>query len=517
MKKILALLTLLIVVVFVYLNTNKKNTFKVGMECNYAPFNYTQINDQNGAVRIDDVNFCNGYDVQIAKKIASDLDKELEVVKMAWNGLEPALRSGEIDAIIAGMSRTEEREKNAAFTNPYYESDLVLVVRKDDPVAHFKDIQEFSGYRVVGQLATSYDDVIDQIQSVIHVQAKDNYPLMIVALTKNEVDAITAELPVAIGIVEANPSLSYVQFEKGKGFEIDTSVSIAVAKNNKVLLEKIQDSLDKLSVQQRNQLMLEATKNQPSFDQQLPNGFFAKSISILSRYHLVFLKGLSLTVSLSLIGTLFGLLIGLVFGIIKNTQIKINDRFAQKLFKRLLFYFVDTYVAVFRGTPMIVQAMFLYFGLKPIIGWNNITASIIIISINTGAYMVEIIRSGIQSISKGQKEAAQCLGLNHYQTMRYVILPQSIRNAFPSIGNEFIVNIKDSAVLSVIGIGDLYFQGNSVAGSIFLYSETFFVVAIIYFILTFTVAKILSYIEYRINHKKPILFRSATTVEGEIA
>lgn len=514
MKKILILILLLVIALLFFNNTHKKS-LKIGMECNYAPFNYSQIDNKNGAVKIDDINYCNGYDVSIAKKIAKDLNLELEIIKISWNGLQPALESGEIDAIIAGMSKTVEREKSADFTTPYYDSELVLVIRKGDPNSNAKDIQEFKGRKIVGQLSTSYDEVIDQIQGVIHVQAKDNYPLMIVALKKHEVDAITAELPVAIGIVEANQDLEYVMFDKG--FEIDTAVSIAIKKNNKKLLNDIQNSLDKISVEERTKLMIDATKNQPSLENKMPENFFLRSFEILKRYYPILIKGLFLTLILSLIGTLIGLLIGLLFAIIKNINNQKNKNVFTKIIKNSLKLLVNAYVAIFRGTPMIVQAMFLYFGLKPIIHWNNIQAAIAIISINTGAYMVEIIRSGIQSISKGQKEAAQCLGLNHLETMKYIILPQAIKNSFPSICNEFIVNIKDSAVLSVIGIGDLYFQANSVAGSVFLYSETFFVVAIIYFIVTYIVARILSLIEFRINHRKISLFKSQTSPEGEIS
>lgn len=510
MKKISVIL--LMAILFLSGCSVQKDTLKVGMECNYAPFNYTQVNDRNGAVAIDEVSYCNGYDVKIAKTLAEKIGKELEIVKMSWNGLEPSLRSGTIDAIIAGMTANDERREHADFTTPYFDSELVLIVRKGDSLENAKSIQEFSGKKVVGQLATNYDEVIDQIQGVIHVTGKETYPLMVVALQQQEVDAITAETPVAIGVIESNPDLTYVKFDKEKGFDIDTTVSIAVKKGNSDLLNRLQIALDTIDSDTRLNWMLEATKNQPASDEiKLSENPIIKTFEIATRYSKLFIKGIQTTLLLSLTGTIIGLIIGLLFGVFRSFEIEENDSFIVKVLKRIAFIFVEIYVAVFRGTPMIVQAMFLFYGLKSILGWDNIIAGIVIISINTGSYMVEIIRSGIQSVSNGQKEAARSLGLTHTQSMFNVILPQAIKNAFPSIGNEFIVNIKDSAVLSVIGITDLYFQGNAVSGSLFVYTETFFVVALIYFVLTFITSKILNYVEKRLN-KTSSRFPKSTTI-----
>ncbi len=512
MKKISVILLMMIFVLSGC--ATKKDTLKVGMECNYAPFNYTQVDGRNGAVAIDEVSYCNGYDVKIAKTLADKIGKELEIVKMSWNGLEPSLRSGSIDAIIAGMTANNERREHADFTTPYFDSDLVLIVRKGEELEKAQSIQEFSGKKVVGQLATNYDEIIDQIQGVIHVTGKETYPLMVVALQQKEVDAITAETPVAIGVVESNPDLTYVKFEKGKGFDIDTTVSVAVKKGNTELLNQLQIALDTIDADTRLKWMLEATKNQPANDElKLSENPILKTFEIAMRYSKLFVKGIQTTLFLSLSGTLIGLVIGLLLGVLRSFEIEESDSFMIKIFKKIAFIFVEIYVAIFRGTPMIVQAMFLFYGLKAILGWDNITAGIVIISINTGSYMVEIIRSGIQSISSGQKEAARSLGLTHTQSMFNVILPQAIKNAFPSIGNEFIVNIKDSAVLSVIGITDLYFQGNAVAGSLFVYTETFFVIAILYFILTFITSKILNYVEKRLNKTSTSFPKSVTIPE----
>ncbi|HCO28093.1 MAG TPA: ABC transporter substrate-binding protein, partial [Lachnospiraceae bacterium] len=205
------------------------------MECNYAPFNWTQVNETKTSVPLEGGGFADGYDVAIAKAIADYLGKDLVIKKMSWDGLEPALQSGVIDAVIAGMTDTAERRKRVDFTDTYYESQMVLIVRKGDSLENAKSLDDFSGKKVLGQLNTLYDTVIDQIPNVQHATALEDYPAMVMQLNTKLVDAVTAELPVAAGIIATNPDLTYVEFEEGKGFDVDltdTSVSIAVSKEN---------------------------------------------------------------------------------------------------------------------------------------------------------------------------------------------------------------------------------------------------------------------------------------------
>ena len=266
MKKIVTLISidLLLVGCSSAPTASKEETFTVGMECNYAPFNWTTLQQNDTAVKISDVDYCDGYDVVISAKLAEALGKKLVIKKIAWEGLEPALSSKEIDAIIAGMTKTPERSQNADFTAPYYESEMVMIVRKDSDLAKATSIQDFSGKKVLGQINTLYDDVIDQIKDVNHAVPLATYPLMIVSLQSQEVDALTAELPVATGVVNANPDLAIVKFEEGKGFEADTTVSIAVAKGNTELYNKLEEALKTIDKDTRNQLMLDATSRQPA-------------------------------------------------------------------------------------------------------------------------------------------------------------------------------------------------------------------------------------------------------------
>ena len=213
----------------------------------------------------------------------------------------------------------------------------------------------------------------------------------------------------------------------------------------------------------------------------------------------MFLRGAYMTLYIAIIGTVIGTAIGLIVGVIRTIPYQENKlkRYPLNIVKAIL----SIYIEIFRGTPMIVQAMVIYYGsaLAFNINMNNTVAALFIVSINTGAYMSEIVRGGIISIDKGQFEAAQAIGMTHIQTMVNVVLPQVIRNILPATGNEFVINIKDTSVLNVIGVSELYFQTKSISGNNFKYFESFMVACVIYFIMTFTVTRILRYIEKKLD------------------
>lgn len=221
----------------------------------------------------------------------------------------------------------------------------------------------------------------------------------------------------------------------------------------------------------------------------------------------LFWYGIKMTIAFAVVGTLAGLIIGLIVGATRCVPLDPLDKPVTRFFKRLGRFITGFYVWVFRGTPMMVQAVFLYYLFKPVLHWNNFTAGMVIISVNTAAYMAEIIRSGIQSIDPGQMEAAKSLGMTNTQTMISIIFPQAIKNTFPSLGNQFIVNIKDSCMLNAISVVELFFQAQSVAGTNMRYIEVYLVVALIYLTLTTVATFVLNYIEKRINKTNTVTIK----------
>ena len=251
---------------FISVKPQDKQEFKVGLECNYAPFNWTQLDDSNGAIKIKGGGgYCNGYDVAIAKIIADGLNRELVLVKTEWDGLIPALNAGKIDAVIAGMSPTKERKASVDFSDPYYESDLVIVVKKDSPYANAKSLQDFSGARITAQLNTFHYTVIDQIPGVKKQTAMESFPAMIVALSSGKIDGYISERPGAISAMESNPELTFVEFEEGKGFETspeDVAIAVALKKGNPDL-EAINKIISTITKEKRQEIMDNAIAIQP--------------------------------------------------------------------------------------------------------------------------------------------------------------------------------------------------------------------------------------------------------------
>lgn len=212
-----------------------------------------------------------------------------------------------------------------------------------------------------------------------------------------------------------------------------------------------------------------------------------------------FLRGTINTLIISITGTAVGLLIGLLVGIVRTTPRP--KQTIPWLVDGFIKWLLSAYISIFRGTPMIVQAMVIFFGTSILTGVDltSLQAALIVVSINTGAYISEAVRGGIISVDSGQYEAAQAIGMSHWQIMKEVVMPQALRNILPSIGNEFVVNIKDTSVLNVISMNELYFTTNTIAGQNFRFFETFFVTAIIYYVLTFIVTQIIRWIEHRLE------------------
>ncbi len=229
---------------------------------------------------------------------------------------------------------------------------------------------------------------------------------------------------------------------------------------------------------------------------------FQLTIKILQENWPMFLRGALTTLQIAIISTIIGTSIGLIVGTVKT--IPIPEKGFSKVLLKTFNALISAYVEIFRATPMIVQSMVIYYGSSAAFGWNlnKISAAIFIVSINTGAYMSEIVRGGIVSIDTGQFEAGSAIGMSHFQTMRYVVIPQVVRNILPATGNEFIINIKDTSVLSVIGVAELFFQSRTVAGANYRYFETFFITCVIYFIMTFTITRILRSLEKRLDGPK---------------
>lgn len=484
----------------------ERGVLRVGMEAGYAPYNYRQTTDSNGAVAIANQNgeFANGYDVKIAKYIAEQMGVTLEVHALEWDSLINALNAGTIDAIIAGMSPTEERKEAIDFSDKYYESNLVIVVRKDGKFSDSDNIEDFVGANIAAQRGTFHVDALEQITTVTDTNQYDTFATMITALKANTIDGYIAEEPGAIADCTANSELMYVPIRNNEnGFttaEGDTQLAVGLRKGSSLTAE-INSILATVSDDQRAEWMDEAIAQQPV--ESVERGFFGNVAYILGRYWTKILQGVGTTILVSIVGTVAGMVIGLLVGFIRTLPTARTK--AGRIWQKVYNFVFSAYVEIFRGTPMMVQAMVIYWGyalLNNGVTMNTFVAALLIVSVNTGAYITEIVRGGINALDKGQFEGSSAIGMTHWQTLRYVILPQTVKNILPAVSNEFVINIKDTSVLSVLaGFIDLYAVGNIIILGTYRTFEAYLIISVVYFILTFCITRLLRFFERKLNGK----------------
>ena len=275
-KKIASvLLVLMLSVAFVFANGSKEasssssNTLKVAMECGYAPYNWTQTTDANGAVKISgSTEYAYGYDVMMAKLIAEKLGKDLEIVKLDWDSLVPAVQSGTVDCVIAGQSITSDRLQMVDFTTPYYYASIVCLVNQGSKYENAQGISDLKGAVCTSQQNTVWYDVcLPQIEDANILPAQESAPAMLVALSAGRVDLICTDMPTAQAALVAYPSFRLLDFtESDDNFVVsqeEINIGISVSKNNPELTAAINEVLATLTVDDYNSMMDEAISVQP--------------------------------------------------------------------------------------------------------------------------------------------------------------------------------------------------------------------------------------------------------------
>jgi len=246
--------------------------------------------------------------------------------------------------------------------------------------------------------------------------------------------------------------------------------------------------------------------------------FWNTVLEVITTYWSWLLTGVGYTMLISLLGTIFGLLIGILIGVIRT--VPCSKKKWVRAVQKIINFILSAYIEIFRGTPMMVQAMVIYWGFALANGGSTLPllpSGIFIVSINTGAYISEIVRGGIISIDRGQFEGAQSIGMNHVQTMFCVIIPQVMRNILPAVSNEFVINVKDTSVLNVIGVVELYRKTSLIAAKNAAIFPDFIIASVIYFILTFTITRFLRLLERHLEGKNNYtIYGSQTDPAAEI-
>ncbi len=532
---LLALASLVLVFSLASCGDEKRDTLVVGMECSYQPFNWTLDSDNGYSLPIDGTNqFADGYDIQVAKYLGEKLNREVVIKKTVWDSLIPDLNNGNLDIVLAGMTATPERQKEISFTEPYLVSDLAFLISrenlekdfpgnsKENPATYDELLKAFDGKGLICQMNVVGDGYIDTYfvdnkkgYNIKHNSALETYPLAANDVLRGGSYAMPAELPV----IEAMTNLGdlavlYVdQSMLSADDQFGLTVSIGVKKGNDELLTALDEALADLSIEERGTMMGEAAKRSSGDVSQDEN----KYVTIFTKYSSWIWSGIATTLILAIFGTVVGLIIGIFIAYGKNLVIKETDNKVIKVLKRICLVICGTYSIVLRGTPMMVQALIFKYGCQAmginfemiqfpaavsnvLNGW--LIAGLIVITLNTSAYMGEIVRSGMNGVDLGQAEGARSLGMSASRTSISIILPQALRNALPTIGNELIVNIKDSSVLNVIAVSELFYRFKDIASTSYAFFECYLVIAGIYLILTLCATGILKLIENKMDGVK---------------
>ncbi|WP_145410894.1 ABC transporter substrate-binding protein/permease [Paenibacillus xylanexedens] len=440
----------------------------LGTSADFAPYEFHKV--INGKDEIV------GFDIEIAKEIAADLGAELVIEDMGFDGLLPALQSGRVDLVISGMTPTDERKKSIDFSDTYYKSKQVIMIRTEDTNKYqtMADLQN----EKIGVQKGSIQETIGQGISGAKLTALDKISDIVLQLQTKRVNAAIVEDTVAAGYLDDVIGLAPIAVD-----EEQVEAAIGIRKGNTELLNAVNSTLERLKSENRiEEMVTEAS--------QLMAGKDTKNIfQVFWEYKSFYATGIGYTLLLSALGVLFGVIIGLII-----CMFRMHDM-------AILRWIGTAYVELIRGTPMLVQLMIIYYGLSLTFGINfsALQAGVITLSINSGAYLAEIFRAGVQGVDRGQLEAARSLGMGRGAAMRYIILPQAFKAVLPAIGNEFVTIIKESSIISVIGMVDIMYQASVVKNITYQGMNPFLIAAAIYFVMTFILSKLLGRLERKLN------------------
>lgn len=423
-----------------------------------------------------------GLDIDIAKYITSRLGYELEIASMDFNGLIAALQTGRVDFVMSGMSVTEERKQNVDFSNTYYIARNTIVSKSDLPYA---SPEALKGKRVGVQLGSTQDTYAESLQDV-ELKKLNRIPDLVQELKTGRVDALIVEDAVAVEYTSANPDL--VQHfvpatETEDGYAVAfPKQSPLVGEFNRVLAEISQNG--KLDEMIKQWFAAEDEDEESGVLKKLNLDF-----GMLAPYAPYVLRGIYVTLLFTLVSALFGFVWGTILSLFKISGVK------------PLQWFATVYTSVFRGTPLLLQLFLIYYATPQLFHYDisPLLAAGLAFGLNSAAYLSETIRGGIMSVDRGQREAAMALGIPYRTMMISIILPQALRSILPALVNECVALLKESSLVSVIGVQDLMRRANVVQSIEFRALEALLFVGVIYYVLVLILTSLAHLLERRLR------------------
>ncbi|WP_163652165.1 amino acid ABC transporter substrate-binding protein/permease [Listeria sp. PSOL-1] len=444
----------------------KEKNYEIATDDTFAPFEF-----ENGKGELV------GIDMDILKAIAKDQGFTYSVKPMGFNAAVQALEGRQVDGVIAGMSITNERKKKFDFSTPYFETGVVMAVKKgDNEIKSYKDLK---GKKVAVKTGT------EGYQFAEKNQAKYGYKLVPFDDSAGMYEDVKGGNSVAC--FDDYPVLAY-GVKQGNGLEIVTkkesggSYGFAVKKGqSKELLDQFNAGLKHIKSTGEYGKIIDKYVGSDAKTDTFWDTLINSSPALLA--------GLWNTIKLTFISLFFAAVLGLVFGFLKVSRNKVMRGIA------------SVYVDIFRGIPLIVLAFFIYFGIPQALNFrmDPTVAAIITLSLNAGAYITELIRGGINAIDKGQMEAARSLGLPYGKAMSKIVLPQAVRVMVPSFINQFVITLKDTSIMSVIGLVELTQSGKIIIARTFETTGIWFVVAVMYLVVITLLTKLSNILERRLG------------------
>ena len=444
-------------------------TFVIATDTTFAPFVFR---DASGNLV--------GIDMDIIREVAKRQGFEIDIRSLGFDAALQAVTSRQADGVIAGMSITDERREVFDFSDPYFDSGVQMAVRADDDtVAGYEDLDGLTVVAKTGSEGLRFAQSIAE-QYGFTVKALDKADTMYAEVTTGNAAAVFDDYPVlAYGINQGNGLKIVTPKEQG------SSYGFAVLKgHNPELLAAFNAGLSGMKTDGTYQQILDTYLAAPE-NAAGPLSFWELLVESMP----ALLKGLAMTLAATALSLAFASALGVVFGFLRVSG------------KKVLEVIASTYVAIFRGTPLLVQAFFFYFGLPAALGVqiDVFTAGVLTLSLNAGAYMTEIVRGGIQSVDTGQMEASRSLGLNWMQSMRKIVVPQAVKIMTPSFINQFVITLKDTSLLAVLGFAELTYQGQQIIARNFRSFDMWLIVGAMYFIVIFALTNLSNAIDKRIN------------------
>ncbi len=459
------------------LETVEPGVLTIGTNATFFPFEFV---DQNGEI--------SGYDVDLAKIIATKLGYKIKIKDMAFDALIPSI-GNKIDIAIAAITKTSDREKIVSFSLPYFTATQFVLTKKTRIIeneSHFKNL------KIATQLDTTAQILVDELEAKLNQKLSktyNDYVTMVNDLLNDRVDVVVCDEYTALNFEKLHST--QLKATSGKLFNWpEEFYCVVCSKQNQHLLNEINFQIEQIKNSEIQNQLMEKLKNYNDVSLKLNDR------SIFSQFKTAFLdndrwqlylNGLKITLQI----TIFSAIIGLIFGMLLVLM--------QLLNYKVLILISRSIVDIIRGTPLLVQLLILWLVVLKTIQ-SSIFVSVVAFGLNSAAYVCEILRGGLNAVDKGQTEAGLAMGFNKLQTIFYIVLPQGIKNSIPPLGNEIVSLLKETSIVGYIAITDLTRVADQIRSSTYQAFMPLLIVALIYFTLTKTISILLKILERKLSN-----------------